>query len=59
MTIEILLSLTAVSLSILAVGGITNALWATREENPAVNLDDTIRRAPYHRLHNIVAVERG
>jgi hypothetical protein len=54
LTTEIVLSLTAVGVSGLAICGTLIALKATQRKKDDVDIKAMVKAAPYHRLHNVV-----
>lgn len=53
---EMILSLAGASVSVLALGGIAMAL-KTKPRKSDTDIDALVRNAPYHRLHNVVALK--
>lgn len=54
MTTEMLLTGAILGASALALLGGISMLRPPREARSTVNLDDAVRKAPYHRLHNVL-----
>lgn len=54
LTTEIVLSLTTVGVSGLAICGMLIALKATQHKKDDVDIDAIVKAAPYDRLHNVV-----
>lgn len=57
LTNEMFLSLATTGVSILAMAGTVVALRATQRAPHHANMDEIVRNAPYHRLHNLVPVK--
>ncbi|NVO57046.1 hypothetical protein HW561_14720 [Rhodobacteraceae bacterium B1Z28] len=53
---EVILSLAGAGVSVLALGGITMAL-RPKPRKSDIDVDALVRNAPYHRLHNVVALK--
>ena len=53
---EVILSLAGAGVSILALGGIAMAL-VSKPRKGDIDVEALVRKAPYHRLHNVVALE--
>lgn len=51
---EVVLSFAIVGASAMAIAGTWAALRATRVSEATVNVEPAVRKAPYHRLHNIL-----
>lgn len=57
LTMEALLSLATVSLSALSLVFILLALRSSRLVLEDIDIEVTVRNAPYHRLHNIIRTD--
>jgi hypothetical protein len=59
LTPETLLTCAILGASAVALLGGMSVLRAPRAAPKAVDLDDAVRKAPYHRLHNVLPTQKG
>jgi hypothetical protein len=59
LTMETLLTGAVLGASALALAGGVSMLRTPREAPSRIDLDEAVRKAPYHRLHNVLPVRKG
>ena len=57
LTTEMILSSSIAGASAIALAGSFVMLRGSRMEKSGVDIDEAVRNAPYHRLHNVLPVE--
>ena len=58
-TSEMLVSGGLIGVSALVIAGSLSVIWSPREKRRDIDVEAAVRNAPYHRLHNVIPVQKS